>query len=173
MPRSSQHFMNLEFWIRCSSLLYKMQGTRSSKAKQIMKGNNQGRKEVRFTKTSQKDEVTPVYIRSSEHSWIPALQLKAHPCGTKATVAIPKFRDEEGMLHCAKASQTYGYQENQIISLKDYPNNVLPMQNIDCNGRLQDYMDMVDLPFMHEVSFCCLESPKFLSMLLEAYSTHR
>jgi hypothetical protein len=116
-----------------------------------MKSCNPGNKESCLTKKSKKDEVTPVYIRSSEHSWIPALQLKVHPCGTKATVAIPKFHDEKGMLHCAKASQTYGYQENQVISLKDYPNNVLPMQNIDCNGCLQDYMDMVDLPFMHEV----------------------
>jgi hypothetical protein len=118
-----------------------------------MKSYGLGNAEVCLTKQSKKDEVTPVYIRSSEHSWIPALQLKVHPCGTKATAALTKFRDEEGMPHCAKASKKYGYQENQVISLKDYPNNVLPMQNIDCKGCLQDYMDMVDLPFMHEVRF--------------------
>lgn len=106
---------------------------------------------MRMTKKSEKDEITPVYVRSAEHTWIPVLQLKVHPCGKKATIAVPKFRNEEGMLHCANASRTFGYQENQIVSLTDYPNYVLPMQNIDCHGCLHDYMDMVDLPFMHEV----------------------
>jgi hypothetical protein len=121
------------------------------KAKGATKSYNRDNTEVHMTKKSEKNEVVPVYVRSSEHTWIPALQLKVHPCGKKATVAIPKFRNEEEMLHCAKVSGTYGYEENQVISLKDYPNNVLPMQNIDCNGCLQNYMDMVDLPFMHEV----------------------
>jgi hypothetical protein len=97
------------------------------------------------------EEVTPVYLRSTDHVWIPALQLQVHPCGTKATVAVPTYKDENDMLHCSKSSKSYKYRNNQIISLKDYPNNVLPMQNVDSSGNIYEYMDMVELPFMHEV----------------------
>jgi hypothetical protein len=103
-------------------------------------------------KKKENEELTPVYVRSTDHTWIPALLLKVHSCGKKATIAVPKYINEEEMLHCAKASRTYKYHDNKIVSLSDYPSNVLPMQNVDCNGNLQDYMDMVDLPFMHEVS---------------------
>jgi hypothetical protein len=96
-------------------------------------------------------EVTPVYLRSTEHTWIPALQLKVHECGKKATIAIPQYKNEVEMLHCAKGSHATKFHKNEIVSLADYPNNVLPMQNVDCKGNLEDYMDMVDLPFMHEV----------------------
>lgn len=104
------------------------------------------------------EDVTPVYLRSVDHSWIPALQLNVHPCGTKATVAVPKYRNgEDDMLHCAKNSQSYKYNRNETVNLNDYPNKVLPMQNVDCKGNLEDFMDMVDLPFMHEVRHknCC------------------
>lgn len=98
------------------------------------------------------DEVTPVYLRSSDHAWIPALQLKVHPCRTKATVAVPMYKDEIDMLDCATNSELYKFRKNQVIELTEYRNNVLPMQNVDCSGNLEDHMDMVDLPFMHEVS---------------------
>ena len=94
------------------------------------------------------EKVTPVYLRSADHAWIPALQLKVHPCGTKATVAVPQYKNENEMLNCETR-----YQKNQVISLSEYPNNVLPMQNVDSNGTIDDHMDMVDLPFMHEVSY--------------------
>ena len=55
------------------------------------------------------------------------------------------------MLNCAKASKTFKYHDNQIIDLSTYPTGHLPMQNVDQNGNLEDYKDMVDLPFMHEV----------------------
>lgn len=100
---------------------------------------------------TQKDKITPVYLRSADHTWVPALQLKTH--NGKAIVAIPKFKNEQEMLHCAKASKTFRYHDNQTIDLADYPGSILPMQNVDCNGNLEDYMDMVDLPFMHEVRF--------------------
>jgi hypothetical protein len=98
----------------------------------------------------EKDKVTPVYLKSANHTWVPCLQLKVF--NGKATVAVPKFANEQGMLHCAKASKTFRYHDNRIVDLAEYPNNVLPMQNVDANGNLDDYKDMVDLPFMHEVS---------------------
>jgi hypothetical protein len=99
------------------------------------------------------EEVTPVYLRSADHAWIPALQLKVHPCRTKATVAVPVYNNENEMLNCETSSESYKFRKNQVIALTDYTNNVLPMQNVDCSGNLGDHMDMVDLPFMHEVSF--------------------
>jgi hypothetical protein len=110
--------------------------------------------QVRMKTTKERgEESSPVYVRSVDHIWVPAVQLKVHPCGRKATIAVPKLMNEHDMLHGTKVSRTtYQNQDHQIVSLSDYPNNVLPMQNVDCHGNLQDYMDMVDLPFMHEVS---------------------
>lgn len=99
-------------------------------------------------KNEEDPKVTPVYIKSKESTWVPALQLKTY--NGRATVSVPKFKSEREMLNCAKASRTLKY-ENQVIDLKDYENGVLPMQNVDSNGNVEDYKDMVDLPFMHEV----------------------
>jgi len=97
-----------------------------------------------------KEKQTPVYVRSSEHAWVPALQLKTY--NGKATVSIPKFQSEKELMNCEPASRKFRYQDNQIVDLKDYPNGLLPMQNVDANGRLEDYAEMVDLPCMSEVS---------------------
>jgi len=94
--------------------------------------------------------VTPVYIKSAENSWVPALQLKRH--NGKATVAVPKYKNEQEMLQCGKKSRIYKYHDNQIIDLKDYANNALPMQNVDSSGNVEDYMELKDLPFMHEAA---------------------
>jgi hypothetical protein len=99
----------------------------------------------------EKPKIVPVYLRSADHSWIPALQLKTND--GKAVVSVPKFvKGENDMMSCLTASKQFPYQaNNQVIDLKDYPNSVLPMQNVDSNGNLEEYKDMVDLPFMHEV----------------------
>lgn len=96
----------------------------------------------------EKTKVTPVYLKSVDHTWIPALQLKTH--NGKATVSVPNFKDVNDVLQCESKGR---YHENQIVELKDYPNNVLPMQNVDSSGNLEEYRDMVDLPFLHEVRF--------------------
>lgn len=110
-------------------------------------------------------KVTPVYIRSADHTWVPALQLKSHD--GKATVSVPKFASgEKDMLQCLKASKQFPYQaNNQSIDLKEYPNSLLPVQNVDSNGNLEDYKDMVDLPFMHEVR---IGGRKFVGSFLNA-----
>ena len=102
----------------------------------------------------EKLKIVPVYLRSGDHTWIPALQLKTHD--GKAVVSVPKFvSGEKDMLQCHKQSKQFPYQaNNQLIDLKEYPNSLLPMQNVDSNGNLEDYGDMVDLPFMHEVRHC-------------------
>lgn len=102
-----------------------------------------------FTMGETKDKnATLVYVRSNDDNcWVPARQLKAH--NGRAILAVPALTEND-MLCCLKAKQRY--QENAIIDLEDYPDNVLPKQNVDSNGNLQDFRDMVDLPFMHEVN---------------------
>lgn len=99
---------------------------------------------------SQQPDVVPVYIQSEEHCWVPALQLKTHDGMAKITV--PKFKNEADMMNCAPKSKHFKYHDNQMVSLKDYVGNTLPMQNVDRHGNVEDFKDMVDLPFMHEVS---------------------
>jgi hypothetical protein len=86
---------------------------------------------------------TPVYIRSDSGKlcWAPALQLETY--NGRATVSIA----EQGVVAIGCADH-----KKITIDLKDYPGNALPIQNVDSNGDLEDYKDMVDLPFMHEVS---------------------
>ena len=42
--------------------------------------------------------------------------------------------------------------EQKMINLKDYAHGVLPLQNVDANGNLVEFADMVKLPYLHEVS---------------------
>jgi len=72
-----------------------------------------------------------VYVHSEEHKWIPATLLRTD--GETATVRITGDKAEEK------------------IKLADYPNKVLPLQNVDEDGKLNEVEDMVDLPFLHEV----------------------
>lgn len=109
------------------------------------------------------DTETPVYLKSADHGWIPALQLKQVSGGKMARVAMPKFKQENDILTCGKMSKAQ-LMDTIDIPFKDYDNNVLPVQNVDASGNLEDYKDMVELPFMHEVSQDCsvsFTSPHF------------
>lgn len=57
------------------------------------------------------------------------------------------------MLQCG-ARDKQKYTKEETVDVSSYPNNCLPMQNVDANGNLEDYKDMVELCFMHEVSIC-------------------
>ena len=92
---------------------------------------------------------TFVYLKDDEHTWVPAIQ-RMPLSGNRAKVARALFSKESDMLQCCGQKQKYA--ENEIVDLTEYPNKVLPMQNVDQNGRLADYKDMVKLPYMHEVS---------------------
>ena len=92
---------------------------------------------------------THVYVRDEESCWVPALQVHAH--GNKANVVRPIFKTEQQMLQCGTRGKQQ-YTKEETIDLSSYPNKTLPMQNVDTNGNLEDYKDMVELCFMHEVS---------------------
>lgn len=101
-----------------------------------------------------KDEAMPyVYVRSADHGWIPGRVLTSD--GKTATVVVQKYKDEEEML--LNASTTTGTKvQQEKVALKDYENGVLPMQNVDDRGKLGNYEDMVNLPYLHEVRRVCL-----------------
>jgi hypothetical protein len=49
--------------------------------------------------------------------------------------------------------------EQIYISMKDYPFGVLPLANVDVNGNLVEFADMVKLPYLHEVRRSVLRLP--------------
>jgi hypothetical protein len=110
------------------------------------RSNNASTKQTNDNKAAPKG--VPVYLKSAEHGWIPALQLKTYH--GKAKVAVPRIVQENDLLHCSDSSQKLRF-DNHEIDLADYKDGMLPMQNVDHHGNVEDYKDMVDLPFMHEV----------------------
>jgi hypothetical protein len=102
--------------------------------------------DLTMVQETNENEIIPVYVRDADHTWVPALQVKTY--NGKATVQVPKFRDQQSILSCSSKLKYHG---NQVIDLSEYSNKVLPMQNVDGNNELEEYKDMVDLPFMHEV----------------------
>ena len=70
------------------------------------------------------------------------------------------------MMYCPPKSKSVRYSDSQLIDLAEYPGGILPMQNVDSSGRLEEYKDMVDLPFMHEVSSdTSSASPEFSNLV--------
>lgn len=70
-----------------------------------------------------------VYIRTQDEAWTPATLISQTGKVAKVQVGA-EIRD---------------------IDLSAYPNKVLPLQNVDSNGQLQQLEDMTRLPFLHEV----------------------
>jgi len=106
-----------------------------------------------MTKKEEEQKISHVYLRDEANGeWMPALQLRVHD--GKATVAVPVWKNEQEMLNCPKRGPGKYERDNRMVDLRDYANHVLPMANVDANGRLEEYKDMVELPFLHEVSRC-------------------
>lgn len=99
------------------------------------------------------------YILSKEYAWIPA-RIVEHDAndddGNQVKVQIPVYKSERQIVSDGgKAAQRF---RKETISLKDYPSSALPLQNVDEQGKLIMVEDMVDLPFLHEVSLPALWS---------------
>ncbi len=90
-----------------------------------------------------------VFIRDPEYAWIPAI--KESSTDKTAVVRIPQYPSEQATV-CDGGATAKGWEEEEV-PLKEYNRGVLPMQNVDQNGFLKSYPDMVNLPFLHEV--CC------------------
>ena len=97
-----------------------------------------------------KDSESFVFIRDPEYAWIPAIKLGGD--AKKAKVKVPQYPDEQSII-CDCGDTAQGFEEEEV-ALKDYHKGVLPMQNVK-GGSLSVFEDMVELPFLHEVSTPC------------------
>lgn len=87
-----------------------------------------------------------VFIKDADYGWIPAL-VKSQG-GGKATVEVPIYKDEQAIT-CDKGRSAQGSEE-RVVNLKDYANEVLPLQNVDANSNMLQFPDMTNLPYLHE-----------------------
>lgn len=98
-------------------------------------------------KNENEKQSSNVFIRDDEYGWRPAVQEKIN--GNKAIVRVPDYPSEQAMACDGGRNAKKGVTRE--INLKDYPSNVLPLQNVDANGDLIECADMVKLPYLHEV----------------------
>jgi len=89
-----------------------------------------------------------VFIRDPEYAWIPAI--KEGSTDAVAQVRVPQYPSEQATI-CDGGATAKGWEEEEV-PLKEYNRGVLPMQNVDGNGFLKAYPDMVNLPFLHEAA---------------------
>jgi len=94
------------------------------------------------------DKSAYVFIRDPEYAWIPAI--KEGSSDKVAQVRVPQYRDEQSTI-CDGGATATGWEDEEV-PLKEYNRGVLPMQNVDGNGFLKAYPDMVNLPFLHEAA---------------------
>jgi hypothetical protein len=97
--------------------------------------------------TTKKMSDSHVYVHCKQHSWVPARVIEKK--GDLVTVSIPTYVDEQRILSDGgKGAIQY---TRETIDLNQYPNKVLPLQNVDEMGWLNEERDMTNLPFLHEV----------------------
>lgn len=108
-----------------------------------------------------------VYILDAEHSWIPAQVTNRTKQKTTTSdnniddtpvtimhVSVPHYKNEQA-IQCDGGRTAKSFQKMEIDLTKEtakYPSQHLPLQNVNNEGELQVVEDMVDLPFLHEVS---------------------
>lgn len=89
-----------------------------------------------------------VFLKDPEYAWIPAKLIRSS--GNVADVEIPEYADEQSTI--CDGGRSAKKMIDAEVDLSDYNRGVLPMQNVEENGRMECYPDMVELPFLHEVS---------------------
>ena len=89
-----------------------------------------------------------VYIKHKEFAWIPAIQTGGDD--KKAQVEVPQYPDEQAI--DSDGGRAAKKNVKETVDLKHYTSGVLPLQNVDGNGQLLVFADMVELPYLHEVS---------------------
>ncbi|CAB9523006.1 Unconventional myosin [Seminavis robusta] len=58
------------------------------------------------------------------------------------------YSDEQAI--CSDGGRGAKKSEQRVVDLKNYTAQVLPLQNVDANGDLIVFQDMVELPYLHE-----------------------
>lgn len=88
-----------------------------------------------------------VYVQSKDHGWIPARLLESS--NDTATVSIGVYKSQQDMITEAGSTSK---KTLATVELKEYPNQSLPLQNVDDDGKLKAVADLVDLDFLHEAA---------------------
>ena len=91
-----------------------------------------------------------VYLLDPVDSWIPC-QVVERKSSTEVVVSIPQYRNQQA-IKC-DGGRSALRKKNKTVDLTKYANQALPLQNVDEDGRLKQVEDMVDLPYLHEVSW--------------------
>ena len=106
-----------------------------------------------------------VYIACKDYGWLSAKIISNDPVSKKALVEVKDYEDDISIPACevsfvANPTQAQVRRGNRTvptkqleINLKEYSDGVLPLQNVDEDGKLIEVPDMVDLSFLHEVSY--------------------
>mmetsp|Transcript_1780 Transcript_1780/g.3219 ORF Transcript_1780/g.3219 Transcript_1780/m.3219 type:complete len:1233 (+) Transcript_1780:517-4215(+) len=110
-----------------------------------------------------------VYIASDEFGWLPAKVISTN--GTNATVQVKDYEQDLQIPACevshalgrssssSASPSTLTKRHEKIVATKElnvdvsskaYSDGVLPLQNVDQDGKLVQVEDMVDLGFLHE-----------------------
>jgi myosin-5 len=92
-----------------------------------------------------------VFVKDKELAWVPGVQTQEvndKKKGRCAVVEIWNFPDEQSIV-CDNGRSAKGHTEKQV-PLKEYIASVLPLQNVDNNGNIIEFPDMVELPYLHE-----------------------
>jgi len=95
-----------------------------------------------------KEKSAYVFLKDPDYAWIPAKLLRSS--GNVADVQIPEYPDEQATI--CDGGKSAKKMIDAEVDLTDYNRGVLPMQNVDENGRMRTYSDMVELPFLHEAA---------------------
>lgn len=105
-----------------------------------------------------------VYISSEEFGWLPASVVPSTESTDKVKVEVHDYEEDTSIPYCevscgvsATSAQKRRGQKNVPsktieVSLKNYSGAVLPLQNVDEEGKLIEVGDMVDLRFLHEAA---------------------
>ncbi|GAX27011.1 hypothetical protein FisN_9Lh324 [Fistulifera solaris] len=87
-----------------------------------------------------------VYIKHPEYAWVPGVLEKQE--GDKATVKVFEYKDQQSIV--SDGGRSAKGTTSVVVNLKEYPHKVLPLQNVDGNGNLCLYSDMISLSYLHE-----------------------
>ncbi|KAG7372107.1 myosin C [Nitzschia inconspicua] len=100
--------------------------------------------------TKKKNNQVYVYILDKEFCWVPALLVEQSK--EKATVVVTDYKSEIEIT--GSNDPPPGRSTKTVtVKLKDYPNSVLPLQNVVANNHnVKPVADMIDLSFLHEAA---------------------
>eukprot|EP00980_Cylindrotheca_fusiformis_P010369 scaffold2306_cov132-Cylindrotheca_fusiformis.AAC.4 len=90
-----------------------------------------------------------VYIVDSANSWIPC-QVVERSSTTEVVVSIPEYKDQQS-IKC-DGGRSSRRKRSKTVDLSKYPNQALPLQNVDEEGRLQQAAILYNLKDRHTKS---------------------